>query len=79
LCEISHAKSECSDEEDISHPRDDIPKAECPPGNKLQELVELEMRRRLRKKPKMGKASHVTLSMSTSHCLESIVREDASF
>jgi len=55
LCEVSHAKSECSDEENISHPRDDIPEAECPPGNKLQKLVELEMRRRLRKKQKWGK------------------------
>lgn len=48
--EVPHTKSECSDEEDISYPRDNIPEAECPPGNKLQELVELEMRRLLRRK-----------------------------
>jgi hypothetical protein len=44
LCEIPHAKSKCSDEESNSDPGDNMPEVECTPGDKPQELVELEMR-----------------------------------
>jgi len=48
--EVSHAKTECNNEEDISDPGHNIPKAESTPGDKHQELVELEKGDSLRKR-----------------------------
>jgi len=42
LGEVSHAKTECNNEENISDPGYNVPKAESTPGDKHQELVELE-------------------------------------